>query len=91
MSSSRRGNCLRGTSSVSRSCVLALISRLLLIVAVKAVLVDVVDDLVWDVVADALAPLPEEADLGGGHVVLDELWNHANVVAELLEADKRVV
>jgi hypothetical protein len=38
---------------------------LLLVVAVEAMLVDVVDDLVGNVVPDALAPLPEEADLGG--------------------------
>jgi hypothetical protein len=90
-SPSRRGNCLRGASSFSRGCVLALVGGLLLVVAVEAVLVDVVHNLVWDVVADALAPLPEEADLGGGYVVLDELWDHANVVAELLEAYQRVI
>jgi hypothetical protein len=55
------------------------------------VLVDVVDDLVRDVVADALAALPEEADLGRGDVVLDELGDDADLLAELLEADERVV
>jgi hypothetical protein len=55
------------------------------------VLVDVVDDLVRDVVANALAPLAKEADLGGGYVVLDELWNYANMVTELLQADERVI
>jgi hypothetical protein len=55
------------------------------------VFVDVVDDLVRDVVSDALAPLAEEADFGGGDIVLDELWNYTDVVSELLEADKRVV
>jgi hypothetical protein len=82
---------LRRASCVSRSCVLSLIGYLLLIVTVKTVLVDVVDDLVRDVVANALAPLAKEADLGGGYVVLDELWNYANMVTELLQADERVI
>jgi hypothetical protein len=55
------------------------------------VLVNVVDDLVRDVVADALAPLPEEADLGGRNVVLNELRNNADVISELLELDQRIV
>lgn len=54
-------------------------------------LINVIDNLVRNVVADALAPLPEEADLGRGDVVLDELWNDTDVVSELLQAHKRIV
>lgn len=70
---------------------LALVGLLLLVVTVQAVLVNVVDDLVRDVIADALAPLPEQADLGGRNVVLDELRNHADVVPELLKLHQRIV
>jgi hypothetical protein len=55
------------------------------------VFVDVVDDLVGDVVADALAALAEEADLGGRDVVLDELRDDADVLPPLLELYKRIV
>ena len=54
-------------------------------------LIDVVDDLVGDVVADALAALAEEADFGRGDVVLDQLRNNADVLAVLLKANERVV
>lgn len=54
-------------------------------------LVDVVDDLVRDVVANALAALAEEADLGGRDIVLDELRNNTNVVLPLLKADKSII
>jgi hypothetical protein len=88
--SSRSRSLLRAGSLGSRR-LLALVRGLLLVVAVQAVLVDVVDDLVGNVVADALAALAEEADLGRGDVVLDELRDHADLFAELLEADKRVI
>jgi len=55
------------------------------------VFVDVVDDLVGDVVADALTPLAEEPDLGGRDVVLDELRDHADVLPPLLELYERIV
>jgi hypothetical protein len=55
------------------------------------VFVDVIDDLVGDVVADALAPLAEQADLGGRDVVLDELRDDADVLPPLLELYKRIV
>lgn len=56
---------LRGAGRLSSNLVLAFISLFLLIIAVKAVLVDVVDNLVRDVVANALASLAEESNLGG--------------------------
>lgn len=82
---------MRGTSGVRGGGLFALIGLLLLVVAVEAVLIDVVDDLVGNVVANALASLPEEADLGGRYVVLDELGNNANVLPVLLEADKGII
>jgi hypothetical protein len=82
-SSRSGGDTLRGTSSFSGRRLLALVCGFLLIVAVKAVLVDVVDDLVGDVVADALTPLAEEADLCRGNVVLNELRDHADVLFPL--------
>jgi hypothetical protein len=55
------------------------------------VLVNIVDDLVGDVVPNALASLAEEPDLGGGNVVLDELRNYANVLPVLLKAYERII
>ena len=54
-------------------------------------LVDVVDDLVGNVVTNALPALAEQADLGRRDIVLDKLWNDTNVVLPLLQADKRIV
>ena len=54
-------------------------------------LVDVVNDLIGNVVTDALSALTEESNLGGRDIVLDELRNNANVVLPLLKADKGVI
>ena len=53
--------------------------------------VDVVDNFVGNVVADALTALAEEADLGRRHIVLDELRDNVDVISVLLEADKGIV
>jgi len=82
---------LRRPSGFGNSGRFTLLSCFLLVIAVKAVLVDVVDDLVWDIVADTLTPLAEEANLGRRDVVLYELWDNANVVPPLLELDERIV
>jgi hypothetical protein len=55
------------------------------------VLVDVINDLVRDIITDALSALTEKADLGGRDIVLDELGNNTNVVLPLLQADKGVI
>ena len=81
----------RRPDGFGRHRLLALVYRLLLVVAVEAVLVDVVDDLVGNVVADALTPLAEEADLGGGDIVLNELRDYADVLLPLRELNERVV
>ena len=47
-------------------------------------LVDVVDDLVRDVVTNALPALAEQANLGRRNIVLNELWNDPDVVLPLL-------
>jgi hypothetical protein len=85
------GNTLRGPSRFSRRWLLALICGFLLIVAVETVRIDVIDDLVRNVVADALTPLTEKADLGRGHVVLNELRDHADVLLPLRKLDERVI
>lgn len=54
-------------------------------------LVDVVDNLVGNVVANALPTLAEQADLCRRNIVLDELGNNTNIVLPLLQADKRVI
>ena len=58
------GDTLRGPISFCSSGRLALLRCLLFVVTVKTVLVDVVDNLVRNVVANALTPLTEKADLG---------------------------
>jgi len=55
------------------------------------VLVDVVDDLVRNVVANALAALPEQPDLGRRYVVLNQLRNDTDVVPVLLESEQRII
>lgn len=42
----------------------ALIGLLLVVLKIEIVVIDVLDDLVGDIVADALAALPEQTDLG---------------------------
>lgn len=54
-------------------------------------LVDVVDDLVRDVVTNALPALAEQADLGRRDIVLNELRNHTNVVLPFLQTDERII
>ena len=88
---SRCSYALGRTGAITRHGRLALVGRLLLVVAVEAVLVDVVDHLVGNVVADALASLAEEANLGRRHVVLDELRNNADVVPPLLQLHEGVI
>jgi hypothetical protein len=82
----------RRPGSVRRQGLLALVRLCLFIVrCIEAVLVDVVDDLVGDVVANALAALAEEANLGRRNVVLDQLRDHTDVVPPLLQTDERVI
>ena len=47
-------------------------------------LVDVVDDLIGNVVTNALPALAEQANLGRRNIVLNELWNDPDVVLPLL-------
>lgn len=54
-------------------------------------LVNVIDNLVRNVVTDALSTLTEKADLGGRDIVLDELRNYTNIVFPLLQADEGVI
>lgn len=54
-------------------------------------LVDVVDNLIGNVVTNALPALAEQADLGRRNIVLDKLWDDPNVVLPFLQADERVV
>ena len=54
-------------------------------------LVDVVNNLVRDVVSDALAALAEQANLCRRDIVLDELRNNTDVVFPLLQANKGII
>lgn len=47
-------------------------------------LVDVVDDLIRNVVTNALPALAEQANLGRRNIILDELWDDPNVILPLL-------
>ena len=86
-----------GNSGRSRRCAiagrsfLALVGLLLVIIDIEIVLVDVVDDLVGNVVADTLAALAEESDLGRGNIVLDQLRDDPDIIPVLLKAYERII
>lgn len=58
---------------------------------VQAVFLNVLDDGLWDQVSDAHVAFTEEADLGAGNVVLDELLDDVDVLLPLLESGKGLV
>lgn len=76
---------------MTSSLLLALDGLLLVVVYIEVVLVDVFDNLVGNVVADALAALAEKPDLSGRDIVLDQLWDDTDVVSVLLKSEEGVI
>lgn len=54
-------------------------------------LIDIVDNLIRNVVTNALSALAEQADLGGRDIVLNELRDDTDVVLPFLKAYKCVI
>ena len=70
---------------------LVLVSAARAILVVEAVVLNVLDDGLWDEVANAHVALAEKSNLCAGNVILDQLLHDVNVVLPLLEGGESLI